>query len=59
VWLSFHKDAYGCVKLQVRLRGAEAAARREEELLAGDLELLRQFASSNMVTLNGVTHSAK
>lgn len=42
-----------------RLRGAEAAAAREEELLTGDLELLRQFAASGSVTYNGTVYKAK
>lgn len=42
-----------------RLRGAELAASKEEELLAGDLELLRQFASTNSVTVNGRVYKAK
>ncbi len=42
-----------------RLRGAEAAAAREEELLAADLELLRQFAANSSVTYNGTVYKAK
>lgn len=42
-----------------RLRGAESSAAKEEELLAADLEMLRQFASTATITHSGVTHKAR
>ncbi|KXZ44891.1 hypothetical protein GPECTOR_61g844 [Gonium pectorale] len=42
-----------------RLRGAELAASKEEELLSADLDLLRQFASTNTITYNGVAYKAR
>lgn len=43
----------------VRLRGAEAAAAKEEELLAADLDLLRQFATTGTVSVDGKVHKAR
>ncbi len=43
----------------VRLRGAEAAAAKEEELLAADLDLLRQFATTGTVSVEGKVHKAR
>lgn len=39
-----------------RLRSAEAAAAREEELLSGDAEMLRSWASTLTVRVNGREH---